>query len=313
MADGEELHELHVDQRRTGGEREGMALARHVGRGAGARVEPRQPAGRDHRHPCRQRDGAAGFHIEAHRACEPPVGHRRVGHDEAGDAPDRVCARHPSAQDGGDGRAGVEDVHIAAAPAPVAGGGDLGDAPALSRPADLPGVHLPDPHRPFLAEQRGEPRIAQPAPGLQRVLQVVFDAVGLGLAEGGGDGHLRHHRGAAAADHVAIGEDDPACPRLGRGERRIHAGAARSDDEHVGRDMGGRLRHRFRPRRSPGRRGPIRAAGGARPRAGRAHSRRRRGTRARRRRCGPRSGCPSARPRRHSRSAPRRWGTPAPD
>ena len=66
-------------------------------------------------------------------------------------------------------------------------------------------------------------------------------------------------------------------------------------------------------RRSLGRRGPIRAAGGARPRAGRAHSRRRRGTRARRRRCGPRSGCPSARPRTHSRSAPRRWGTPAPD
>ena len=74
MADGEELHELHVDQCSTRGEREGMALVRHVGRGAGARVEPRQPAGRDHRHPCRQRDGAAGFHIEAHRACEPPRG-----------------------------------------------------------------------------------------------------------------------------------------------------------------------------------------------------------------------------------------------
>ena len=126
----------------------------------------------------------------------------------------------------------------------MAGSGDLGDAPALSRPADLPAVHLPNSHRPFLAEQRGKPRIAQAAPGLQRVLQVVFDAVGLGLAECGGDGHLRHHRGAPAADHVAIGEDDPACPRLGRGERRIHAGAARPDDEHVRFDMGGRFGHR---------------------------------------------------------------------
>ena len=289
-----------------------MPLARHVGGRARARVETREPAGRDHRRPRRHRDGAAALDVEARGAREPPAGQHRVGHHQAGDAPDRVHARDAPAQRRSDGRAGVEDVHVAAAPAFVPRRGDLGDAPALPRPADLPRVHLADPNRPFFAEQRGERRIAQLAARLQRVLQVVVDRVGLGLAQRRGDGHLRHHRGAAAAHHVAIGEHDPLRARFRRGERRIHAGAARADHEHVRLDMGRRFAHLCLPRPSPGCRRPIREAGGAGPRAWRARSRRRRGRRARRRRCGPRSGCPSARRRTHGRSAPRQWGTPAP-
>ena len=205
MANGEELHELHVDQRGTGGKREGVALARH----AGARVEPGQPAGRDHGRPRRHRDGAAGLDIEARGAREPPVRQHGVGHDEAGDAPDRVHAVDAAAQRCCDGGACVEDVHVAAAPALVAGGGHLGDMPVLPRPADLPRVHLADTRRSLLAEQRCECRIAQLSACLQRVLQVLVHAVRLGLAEGGGDGHLRHHRGPTPPHHVAIGEHDP--------------------------------------------------------------------------------------------------------
>ena len=290
-----------------------MVLARHVSRRAGARVEASHAASRDHRRPGREGDGTAALDLEAHGPDQPPVIDHRISHDEAGEVPDRVHTGDPAPQRGRDRGAGVEDVHVAAAPAPVAGGGDLGDPPALARPTDPPGVHLPDPHRPGLAQECGEARVAQPAPGFERVLQMGVRAVGLGLAEGGGDGHLRHHRGAPAADHVPVDENDPARARLRRRERRIHAGAARPDHQDVGVDMEGFRGRHFRPSPVVRACARIRSADGARPRGGRAHSLRRRGRLARRRRCAPRSGYPSARPWTNSRSARRRSGTPAPD
>src|SRR5438067_9027044 len=49
MADGKELHELHVDELRPGAERERVAVATHVERRAVPRIEAGQAAGSDNR------------------------------------------------------------------------------------------------------------------------------------------------------------------------------------------------------------------------------------------------------------------------
>ena len=52
-------------------------------------------------------------------------------------------------------------------------------------------------------------------------------------AERDGDGHLRHHCGAPAADQAAVGQQHltTAARRL---NRRVHAGRAGSDHQNVG-------------------------------------------------------------------------------
>ena len=120
----------------------------------------------------------------------------------------------------------------------MAGRHRLGDVALAARPADAPVIHRADALRPLFAEQAGERLVAQPTPGHERVMQMVGPVVGRLLAERDRDGHLRHHRRAAAPDQAAVGEQHA---RTGARcfDRRIHAGAARSDDEHVGLDVHG--------------------------------------------------------------------------
>jgi hypothetical protein len=56
-------------------------------------------------------------------------------------------------------------------------------------------------------------------------------------AEGNGNRHLRHHRGAAAADQAAVGEQNLAAAAR-RLDRRIHPGSARSSEDEITALMG---------------------------------------------------------------------------
>ena len=68
-------------ERRAGAQRERIAVAAHVGRGAVAAVEPRQAAGRDDRRLGGDGDRRAGAEMQRDRA-----GHLAVAHDEIDDA-----------------------------------------------------------------------------------------------------------------------------------------------------------------------------------------------------------------------------------
>ena len=270
MADREELHELHVHQRRPRAERERVAFARHVVRGARPGVELGESAGCDHRCP----GGDADPRAVGEREAECPA-HRAVLHHQVGDCDVAECAdaggpSHLLAQCPGHRRAGVQEIDVAAAPAAVARRHDLADVAgvtgtARARPPDPPAVHLAHPLGRGPAQHLRERFVAEPAARLEGVGEVVFPGVGLLLGKGGGDGHLRHDRRAPAADHVLVGEDDPGAGAR-RGDGRVHAGAAGADDEHVGGEVHCVL---FRPG-SPGDRGgggsPVRRlrAGGFR-------------------------------------------------
>src|SRR5438270_4657037 len=61
--------------------------------------------------------------------------------------------------------------------------------------------------------------------------------VGAFLAERRGDRHLRHDRGAAAADEALVDQQDPLGPGARRRKRGVHAGAAGADNQDVRLDV----------------------------------------------------------------------------
>ena len=94
MPDREELHEFHVDQLRAGAQRQRIAVAAHIQRGAVAPIEPRQPAGRDHHGLGRDGDGLAGLHVNGGGAAGDAVFERDVDDEEIADTADRRLALH---------------------------------------------------------------------------------------------------------------------------------------------------------------------------------------------------------------------------
>ena len=143
MPDREELHELHVDQRRAGAKAERIAVAAHVGGGAVAAVEPRQPAGGD--------DGRLGGDHHRRAAADMPGRPRpptspstlqEIDHAEVAVAGDAGGLVNDGAQRLRHRRAGVEEIDIDAARPVVARRERRGDLAVLARPADAPGVHL---------------------------------------------------------------------------------------------------------------------------------------------------------------------------
>ena len=124
----------------------------------------------------------------------------------------------------------------------MAGSKCLGDAAVLARPPDAPVLHLANAGGAFLAQEACEALVAQAAARFERVVVVKAPVVRRLRTERDGDGHLRHHGGAAAADQAAVGEQHAAAGARGL-DRRIHAGAARSDDQDVGFDMRGGSAH----------------------------------------------------------------------
>ncbi len=105
----------------------------------------------------------------------------------------------------------------------------------VPRPADMPALHAADRIGPVLAQKDGKAFVAQAAARGERVGQMILPVIGRLLAQGHGDRHLRHHRGAAAADEAAIDEQDIGARLIGR-DRRRHAGGARADHQHVRRE-----------------------------------------------------------------------------
>ncbi len=111
----------------------------------------------------------------------------------------------------------------------------------MPRPADMPILHLADRRGAMLAQEAGKPLVAQAAPGGERVGEMMAPVIRHLLAQGDGDGHLRHDGGAAAPNEAAIDHEHVGARRIGC-NRRCHAGRARADHQHVRRKL-----DRFRP------------------------------------------------------------------
>ena len=106
------------------------------------------------------------------------------------------------------------------------------------RPADAPFLHLTDTRRRVLAQRRRERLVAKTAAGGERIVEMRCPVVGTFLSESRGDRHLRHDRGAAAADEALVGEEHPLGPGARRRERGVHSSAAGADNQDLGLDMG---------------------------------------------------------------------------
>ena len=89
MPDREELHEFHVDQLRTGAQRQRITVAAHIQRGAVAAIKPRQPAGRDHHGLGRDRHRFAGLHMHGGGSAGDAVLERDVDDQKIADTADR--------------------------------------------------------------------------------------------------------------------------------------------------------------------------------------------------------------------------------
>ena len=236
MADGEELHELHVDKLSARAQGQRIAIAAHVERGAVATIEPREPACGDDHGFRRQRHRFAGGQMHRDGAAGPPIAHDDVDDGEIADAANAAGEIELRAQGARHGGAGGEHIHIDAARTVMAGRMDLRDMIALARPAHLPRVHLADARGAVLAEHGREALVAQAAPCGQRVGEVVFPGIRRLLAKGCRHGHLGHHGRAATADEAAVGEDHGGPGACGF-KRGIHARAACANHQNVGFKM----------------------------------------------------------------------------
>ncbi len=98
----------------------------------------------------------------------------------------------------------------------------LRDTSILTRPTNAPVVHGANAFGPFLTQQLCKRVVAQSAPGRDCILVVMAPMVGSFGPESDGNGHLRHHCRAAAADEAAISEKY-ATAATGRFNCRIHA------------------------------------------------------------------------------------------
>ena len=216
----------------AGAQRERVTVAAHVDRGAVAGVEARQPArGNDRRLRVERqrftgRDGRHGTH--ARRLREPARSVTRSSPTRRISGMRFNCA----SQGLRDRRAGVDEVDVDAARAVVSRRLNLPDVLRVSRPADAPAIHLADAFERVLAEKPGERRVAQAAPGFERVGEVVLPVVGRFLAERAATvicamtvAPPRPIRLRSTSTHLRAGT---------RGaDRRVHAGPAGADDEDL--------------------------------------------------------------------------------
>ena len=237
VGDGEELDELHVDQLGPGPQRQGVGFAPHVGGGAVAAIDLGEAAGGQDHGPGGEGDDLAGHHVQAHRAHGAAVVHDDLGDRDVAHAAHRAQGAHLPPQGAGHPRSGVQEVHVAAARAAVPRRLDLADAVVGSaRPVGAPAVHLEDPRGAVLAQQPRQSFVAQLPSRGQGVLEVVGPVVRLFVADGRGNGHLRHDGGAAAA-HQGLVQQQHRRVLPGRGNGRVHAGAARAHHQNVCRQM----------------------------------------------------------------------------
>ena len=161
VPDRKELHEFHVDEPRARAQRQRVAVAAHVGRGAVAAVEPREPAGRDHHGLRRDRDFSSVAYGKADGARGLAVHDGEIGDAEIADAADAPLALHLAAQGARHGRPGRKEIDIDAARAVMARRMGLADAAvAVPRPADMPAVHAADRVGPVLAQDGGQALVA---------------------------------------------------------------------------------------------------------------------------------------------------------
>ncbi len=155
----------------AGAQRQRIAVAAHVGRGAVAAIKPRQAAGRQDRRLGGDRDRRAGAEMigrprrRLRRRC---VTRSTMQRSPALRMP-RI-ARHRGAQRLRHRRAGVDEIDIDAARPVMARRHGRGDVAVLARPADAPFVQLADAVRPLLAEQARQRLVAQAAAGGERVV-----------------------------------------------------------------------------------------------------------------------------------------------
>ena len=236
MADGEELHELHVDQLSARAQGQRIAIAAHIEGGAVATIKPREPACRDDHGFRGQRHGLAGGQMHRDGAAGPPIAHDDVDDGEIADAANAAGEVQLRAQGARHGGAGGEHIHIDAARTVMARRMDLRDMIALARPAHFPRVHLADARGAVLAEHSREALVAQASPCCEGVGEVIFPGIGRLFAKGDRHGHLRHDGGAATADEAAVGEDHGGAGACGF-KRGIHACAACANHQNVGFKM----------------------------------------------------------------------------
>ena len=147
--------------------------------------------------------------MPCHRAGDFAAGAHEIDNHEVAGLADALAACHRAAQRFRYRGAGVEKVDIDAARAVMAGSERLGDTAVLARPPDAPFLHLADAGGTLLAQEACEALVAQAAARFERVIVVKAPVVRRLRTERHGDGHLRHHGGAAAADQAAVGEQDP--------------------------------------------------------------------------------------------------------
>ena len=165
MPDRKELHEFHVDQRGAGAQRQRIAVAAHIGRGAVAPVKPRQAAGRQHGRLGGDHDRRAGAEMVGDGAGDFAVADDEIDDAEIAGFADRRIARHRGAQRLRHRRPGIDEIDIDAARPVVARRRGRGDVAVLARPADAPAIQLADAVRRVLAQQLRQRLVAQPAAG----------------------------------------------------------------------------------------------------------------------------------------------------
>ncbi len=165
VPDREELHEFHVDQRGAGAQRQRIAVAAHIGRGAVAAVKPRQAAGRQHRGLGGDHHRRAGAEMIGDGAGDFAVADHEIDDAQIAGFADRRIARHRGAQGFRHRRPGIDEIDIDAARPVVARRHGRGDVAVLARPADAPAVQLADAVRRVLAQKLRQLFVAQPAAG----------------------------------------------------------------------------------------------------------------------------------------------------
>src|SRR5438067_11821344 len=144
MADGKELHELHVDELRPGAERERVAVAAHVERRAVPRIEAGEAAGGDDRRLRRDGNRSPGSDMHSMRADARAIVHCELHDEQIPRAAYAARALELRAQRLRDGGTGIHEVDVHAARPVVPRRLHLADVAVASRPADAPGVEFAD-------------------------------------------------------------------------------------------------------------------------------------------------------------------------
>ena len=237
MANGKKLDELHVNQLGTGPQRQGVPLAPHIRGCTVTRVEFGQASGSQNHSLGLKRNGFAVAQADTCRPRRASVRGENLDDGYVADPADCTDLPDLPSQRGCHGRAGVEKIDVAAATAAMAGSHFLLDMAVLSRPARAPPLHFEDTLGPFLAEKRGQLFVAKTASGFHGVGKMDRPVVRLLVADGCGDGHLRHDR-RATATHKTLVEKNHRRAASRRRNCGVHPGASGAYDQHIRGEVG---------------------------------------------------------------------------